>query len=125
MTWSSIVKKNQKQQEIVYNKDTNKIKKNIKIDVNNDLNKKDIIDYTSEEIFDFWYTYDAIDFLNNMEEYTYSNSYRILNNRKKNLSYNFINLIKDNIDLDNTKEYLNWIKTKNELIENELEIENL
>ena len=60
-----------------------------------------------------------------MEEYTYSNSYRILNNRKKNLSYNFINLIKDNIDLDNTKEYLNWIKTKNELIENELEIENL
>ena len=125
MTWSSIVKKNQKQQEIVYNKDTNKIKKNIKIDVNNDLNKKDIIDYTSEEIFDFWYTYDAIDFLNNMEEYTYSNSYRILNNRKKNLSYNFINLIKDNIDLDNTKEYLNWIKTKNELIENELEVENL
>lgn len=132
MSWSSITKKNlsnNKNKSSVQKNENNTVpisnnSRNIKqishISSKKNINlEKNIKEYTPEEIFDFWYIHDTIDLLLDMENYTKENAFRILNNRNINLSHNFINIIKNNIELENTDKYINYIKKHEDIADND------
>lgn len=115
MNWSSIVKKNNN----VINENTEKHEKSISPEI---IKYVDIInDYTPSQIFDLWYNEDMIEILNEMENYVHLDSYPVFDSCKTSTYSDFINLIKDNINLEETPENLRWIKDEENSEEIEIE----
>jgi len=116
MNWAKIVesseiKSNTEKKESIEKKVDN---------INSSEIENKLIEYTPEDIFEFWYATDLIDVLNDIESYTYNSSFNILNNRKFKISYDFINLFKNNIDLSSTPEYIDWINKYDDLSDDEI-----
>ena len=119
MDWSKIVKNTEPNKcDTINNKLTEKKKKS-ELDEQN-IVENELIEYTPDDIFEFWYSTDLIDLLNDMESYTYDSSFNILNNRKSKICYDFIKILKNNIELPNLPEYLDWINKSEEINDEEI-----
>lgn len=112
MNWAEITKKQVEDKTLVVNNEKNKNTEVI-------LDKPEIIDYSSNDMFDFYYTYDMIELLQEMEDFTKINSYNILDKRNKNICYDFIEIIKKNIFIDNIPEYIEWLDKGDEINDDE------
>ena len=108
MNWAEITKKQVEDKTLVVNNEKNKNTEIIS-------NKPEIIDYSSNDMFDFYYAYDMIELLQEMEDFTKINSYNILDKRNKNICNDFIEIIKKNIFIDNIPEYIEWVDKEDEI----------
>ena len=127
MNWANIAKKNtsevnsSKVQKKNNDIELKKTEKKINIGTTSEtISETKPIEYTSGDIFEFWYSSDIVDLLADMETYTNNYSFNILNNRKFKISYDLINVIKTNINLDTIPEYIQWNNKYEDLNDEEI-----